>query len=109
MRYANHLIHRIAAATLFVGLAGCAIVPAEPGYYYGAPTVIETYPAYRYGPPPAVYFEQRYYDNRRHGDEGEYHRHREQPLERRFLRPPNPVGDALRLRRETHRRLGFPF
>lgn len=106
------LIRYIAAAALVASAAGCAIVPAEPGYYYrSAPTVIETYPypAYRYGPPPAVYYEQRYYDDRRHGDDGDRHRHRDQSFERRLVSPPNPVGDALRLRRDVHRKLGFPF
>ena len=107
------LLRRITVTALMASAAaGCAVVPAEPGYYYRpTPTVIETYPAYRYyGPPPAVYYEQRYYDNRRHGDDGE-HRHREQlqPFERRLVSPPNPVGDALRLRRDVNRKLGLPF
>lgn len=109
MHLTRPLIHRIAFALIVTAVTGCAVVPAEPGYYYGAPTVIQTYPAYRYGPPPSVYYEQRYYDDRRHSYDGERHQHRDQSFERRYLSPPNPVGDALRLRRDVHRRLGFPF
>lgn len=38
-------------AALLGSLSACTIVPAQPYGYYGPSVHVETYPAYRYGPP----------------------------------------------------------
>lgn len=87
------------AGTLIGSLGACAVVPAYPTGYYGAPPAyVETYPAYGY-PSASIYYAPggSYYDGRggsyygRHHDGGN-----------------GPIDHALRLRRNIHRSLGLP-
>ncbi len=99
----HHRLLRLAiAVTLFGSLAACTVVPAHPHAYRGGPpVVIESYPVYRYGPPPRHYYYERH-DHRGYDDRGGRH-YRDGG--RRY---DSPLEGAARAHRDIRRSLGLP-
>jgi hypothetical protein len=106
MKPLSPLTRLLLATALLGSLAGCAVVPAQPVAYRGAPVYGDPYPAYRYGYPnsyPYGYYE---YDRRYYGDRPYYGDGRR--YEERRIEIESPLESAARVHRDVRRSLGLP-
>lgn len=98
MRLPTPIARLSLAVALLASLGACTVAPVYPVGYRQAPVYVETYPTYRYGPSPNVYYE---YDRRHYG--GRDDRYYQEPR-----RGNSAFDDAARLHRDVRRSLGLP-